>query len=117
MKKSLFFLVFMLFIPASHIISVYTPHPKQTFHYQNLILQMIQAPDKPWDVKIYSDDGKPLPVTIEISEEAFAKFIEKLKEMTQEAAPDLKESWQTIVGTLLNMENAIRFGTPITLFG
>src|ERR1700761_7297105 len=115
--KKLFFLVLTLFIPTSHIIPVYTPHPTQVFRYENLILQMIESPQKPWDVKIYSDDGKPLPVSVSLDSENIKEVAENFNEILKDNAPEFKQSWQTIVGTFLNMENAIRFGSPIALFG
>ncbi len=64
------------------------------------------------------------PLAIEISDatiEKFVKkgaetFIENLNGSVEDKALELKETWQTFVGTLLNSENAIRFGYPIALF-
>jgi AAA+ superfamily predicted ATPase len=70
---------------------------------------------------IYSNPKDPLLVTITLPEDPNGDFAEQLMEKFNDAlentAPEIKESWQTIVGTLLNTENALRFGSPIALFG
>ena len=71
-----------------------------------------------YSLPVIFDKKKPLPITID--EDTISEIIEtgidKLNETTADKAADLKETWQTLVGTLLNTENAIRFGYPIALF-
>lgn len=67
------------------------------------------------------DNKDPLLVELSLGEdggtELIEKFVEKFNEALENSAPELKQSWQTLFGTLLNTENAIRFGYPIALFG
>lgn len=102
MKKS--FLAITLILFYSNISNAtYTPPPTNTIYYDNLHLQMIQV-------------QKPLPVTIYLDEDDKDTMIEKCNELLKDIAPQLKKSWQMIIGTFLNTENAIRFGYPIALF-
>lgn len=116
MKKLLLFV--MLFLSyVEHTNAVYTPPQRNLISYNNLILQMIEN-TSPIDVKLYSDDDKPLPVRLDFGENGGSEMMKKFNENFQEnIAPQLKETFQMIVGTLLNTENAIRFGYPIALFG
>jgi AAA+ superfamily predicted ATPase len=83
---------------------------------------------QPLDVKLYPDDNQPLPVKLDISDDTIEKLAttgvktfmqagaEIANETAKDIAPDLKKAGQTIIGTFLNGENAIRFGYPIALF-
>lgn len=125
--KKLFLFVVILFC-FTNTNAIYTPPQKNTVYYDNLVLQLIQA-NAPLDVNIHPDEGKPfpidtqfnennpLPVTISLDMDNASNLMENFNEMLQEdIAPQLKETWQTLVGTFLNTENAIRFGYPIALF-
>src|SRR5438477_973299 len=69
---------------------------------------------------ITPDPSNPLPVNLDISDDTVEKVIQKIIEngnqTAQDNASELKETWQTLVGTLFNSENAIRFGYPVALF-
>lgn len=69
-------------------------------------------------VGVTLDNQDPLLVELSLGEDGGSEMMEKFNENFQEnIAPELKKSWQAIVGTFLNTENAIRFGYPIALFG
>lgn len=69
-------------------------------------------------VGVTLDNKDPLLIELSLGEDGGSEMMEKFNENFQEnIAPELKKSWQAIVGTFLNTENAIRFGYPIALFG
>jgi AAA+ superfamily predicted ATPase len=43
-------------------------------------------------------------------------IIQQLPEIAEESAADIKESFQTIIGSFINLENAIRYGYPIAFW-
>jgi len=66
---------------------------------------------------IQTDKDNPLPVTITLNSEQTEDMMSHFNEILAESiAPQLKETWQITIGSLLNSENAIRFGWPIALF-
>ena len=72
-------------------------------------------PKKP--IPVTFDKETPIPVTLDLGE-GVGEMIEKFNENFEEnIAPQLKQTFQMLIGSLLNAENAIRFGTPIALFG
>lgn len=107
MKKSLFLLITSLSC-LGYNNTTYDPLRSDKIYYQNLHLQQNV---------INPSEDHPLSVRIDLGEgggDMIEQFNENFKE---NIAPELKKSFQHIIGTLLNSENAIRFGWPIALFG
>ncbi len=79
-------------------------------------LPVVVDPKKPFPITV--DPKKPIPVILTFPDDAGTEFIGQLNEMLKDGiAPELKKTWQTMIGTLLNGENALRFAYPIALFG
>lgn len=69
---------------------------------------------KPISITLGSD---PIPIVLDLGEGG-ADIMENFNENFKEnIAPQLKETCQIIAGTVLNLENAVRFGLPIAIFG
>lgn len=75
---------------------------------------------------ISTDPNNPLPIAYKqeeplvVSLEAgnLDEMMEKLNDsIEQHIVPQLKKTWQLTIGSLLNSENALRFGWPVALFG
>jgi AAA+ superfamily predicted ATPase len=80
--------------------------------------QHVIHPDPNAPLPITLDYKKPVPVTLTFPDDVGSEFLEGLNDILKEdIAPQLKETWQTLIGTFLNSENAIRFASPIALFG
>jgi len=85
------------------------------------------VPDKDHPMPITFDDTKPLvvlvepgkePLLISLDTEGISNIMEQFNESIElYIAPELKKTWQLTIGSLLNSENALRFGLPISLFG
>jgi AAA+ superfamily predicted ATPase len=109
------------------------PKPKQgetTVYYnpEKVVMEqnaIIPDPKHPLPIKFNTVDpipvalnGNPITVQLDLPENAGEEMMQKFNETIEDSiAPQLKETWQTLVGTFLNTENAIRFGYPIALFG
>jgi ATPase family AAA domain-containing protein 3A/B len=122
MRKLIFFFIILLCYTTQNN-AVHNP-PKQCVHAENFhITQQVFEP---------SEDS---PIIVSINSKSTENFIEKIIEKIDERTedlldnglgqfndiikesivPQLKKTWQLTIGSLLNSENAIRFGWPIAL--
>jgi AAA+ superfamily predicted ATPase len=105
-------MILLLLLITSISCSAYTntahdPLLNKNVYYQNLHLKQ---------ELIQPSTENPLPVRIDLGEgggDMVEQFNENFKEYI---GPELKKTFQLMFGTLLNNENAIRFGWPIALF-
>ena len=86
-----------------------------------LPIQIVSGQSYGQTIPISFPSNYSLPVTLDLDDATLEKIIETIVEKSAEKAddmaPELKQTWQTLVGTFLNSENAIRFGWPVALFG
>lgn len=90
------------------------PQPEK-FRIANLTQQMIVL-DQDNPVPITYKQTEPLEVSFKAGD--VDELMEKLNDsIEQHIAPQLKKTFQLTIGSLLNSENAVRFGWPVALFG
>jgi ATPase family AAA domain-containing protein 3A/B len=124
MRKLIFLLTTLLF-HATQTNTMYNPQKQAVYAQHVHLTQQVFEP---------TEDN---PIIVSISPKNTEKFIEKVMEkfdertegmlensienfndiLKESIVPQLKETWQLAFGSLLNSENAIRFGWPIALFG
>lgn len=114
--KKLLFLIMAILCPTAQTIGIYDPL-KKDIYYQHLHLtqEMIQpSQDKPLPITF----DRTEPVVVSLETDALNQIMENFNDnFEQHVAPQLKKTWQLSIGSLLNSENALRFGWPIALFG
>ena len=92
----------------------------QPIHYENLNIQVL--PHTPEITAILTPSKQPMNVIAKLDldpqqiSDIISTVLQQLPEAAEDSAAEIKESFQTIVGSFINLENAIRYGYPIAFW-
>lgn len=90
---------------------------QSSVHYDNLILQVLPAADITASLV---PSKQPVKVEVDLNEQQIetimTKIFEQLPAAAENSADDIKEAFQTVMGSFINLENAIRYGYPIAFW-
>ena len=106
--------------PLIHPLPIINPFPTKIIKQDTVLVQAKYMVDLTGMHATLGLDNQVVNVNVNLDEKQIGNtmkaIFQQLPAAAEDSSEDLKESFQTIIGSLINLENAIRYGYPIAVW-